>query len=229
MRRKVFLFPIHPPFGGRRFAAFAGMLVLLFFAVLLPSFLYFRRVSGVMALSEASDYITSVINEVVLEHMSSAELRDRGFVSLERDTQGRVTAIVTDMARVNALSAELLNEVVSASEQENVELFIPVGDLLGSNFLLGRGPDIPVRVTMLTSSSAGFQNELVDAGINQTKHQLILELCVDIDVLLPWEMMSTQVRHRVLIAETIIVGTVPDTYLNWGTTYGRTEGNPPAA
>lgn len=193
--------------------ALAAVLLLL---LLVPSILYFRELSGVMAASDAADLITAAVNEIVLQTMSDPTLDYDYFVDFERDNDGRVAAIITNMARVNTLSARLLNAVVEASNMGELDLNIPLGNLLGSGMLLGRGPDVPVRVTMLTSSRAGFHNELVSAGINQTKHQVMLELFVDVDVLLPWEVCSTQVVVDVLVAETIIVGSVPNTYLNWG-------------
>ena len=79
---------------------------------------------------------------------------------------------------------------------------------------MGKGPEIPVDIIMLTSSRTDYKNVLETASINQTKHQILLRVIVDVDVLVPWETVSTQVECDVLIAETVIVGTVPDTYFN---------------
>ena len=79
---------------------------------------------------------------------------------------------------------------------------------------MGRGPNIPVQIVVLTSSRVEFNNSIVSAGINQTKHQINLEVIVDIDILVPWGTESAQVVTEVLIADTIVVGHVPDTYLN---------------
>ena len=122
------------------------------------------------------------------------------------------------MARINALSSELLSDIVHAADGGQLSLSIPVGNVLGSSLLLGKGPEIPVDITMLTSSHVDFKNELSDAGINQTKHQIKLDVVVDIDVIMPWQTISTQVVSEILIAETVILGDVPDTYLNWGST-----------
>ena len=122
------------------------------------------------------------------------------------------------MARINALSSELLSDIVHAADGGQLSLSIPVGNVLGSSLLLGKGPELPVDITMLTSSHVDFRNELSDAGINQTKHQIKLDVVVDIDVIMPWQTISTQVVSEILIAETVILGDVPDTYLNWGST-----------
>ena len=139
-------------------------------------------------------------------------------MNLEYGADGSVTAVQTNMARINALSSELLSDIVHAADGGQLSLSIPVGNVLGSSLLLGKGPEIPVDITMLTSSHVDFKNELSDAGINQTKHQIKLDVVVDIDVIMPWQTISTQVVSEILIAETVILGDVPDTYLNWGST-----------
>lgn len=189
---------------------------------LVPSVRFFRALTGSMAVSNASDLITRAVSDIVGEKMSALQERgEGGFVRFEKDANGDVTAIVTDTAKVNVLSSELLAEVVAASQAGKLEIGVPLGDLLGNSLLLGKGPRIPVRITLLTSSRVHFRNVLTDAGINQTKHQLLLVVQVDADVLLPWEIRPAQIITEVLIAETVIVGRVPDTFVNMGE-WGRT-------
>lgn len=167
-----------------------------------------------MALSDASDMITATINDKINEKMSAGQYTYDYFVNLQKDNDGNITAISANMARINTLSSEILQEVIAATNSGMHDLNIPLGNLLGMNLLLGRGPNVPVKILMLTSSFADFRNELSSAGINQIKHQIILEVRVEIDVLLPWEMRSTEVVSEVLIAETVLVGKVPNSYLN---------------
>ena len=81
---------------------------------------------------------------------------------------------------------------------------------------MGRGPKIPVKILMLTSSRVEFGNNLISAGINQTKHQINIDVIVDVDVLLPWGTESSQVDTEVLIADTLVVGNVPQTFFDTG-------------
>lgn len=187
-------------------------------AFLIPAVRYFRTLTGAMAVSNASDLITQTVSNIVENEMRLLGPDGGKFVSFEKDGDGQISAIVTDTARVNILSAELLNAIVEASDRGDLDLSIPFGNLLSVSFFLGRGPTVPVKITMLTSSRVDFRNVLTDAGINQTKHQLLLEVCVDADVLLPWEIRSTQIVTEVLVAETIIVGRVPQTYFYTGET-----------
>ena len=91
---------------------------------------------------------------------------------------------------------------------------VPLGNLTGVSLLMGRGPGVPVEIIMMTSSRVEFRNNVVTAGINQTKHQIDLEVIVDIDILIPWGTESTQVVTEVMISDVVVVGKVPDTYLS---------------
>jgi len=178
---------------------------------------FLKDVATQMALSDATDIITAVVNEKINEKMSEGKYDYDYFVTLQKDESGDITAISANMTRINSLASEILREVISSTTSGAIDIGIPIGNLTGSNILLGRGPKIPVKVIMLTSSFADFRNEIAAAGINQIRHQIILELTVEIDVLMPWHVESTKVLSEVLIAETIIVGSVPDTYLSLNT------------
>ena len=162
--------------------------------------------------------MTLCINDTISRKFADEDYDYDYFVDLDYGADGTVNAVRANMARINALSSELLSDIVHAADGGELSLSIPIGNVLGSSLLLGKGPEIPVDITMLSSSHVDFQNELSDAGINQTKHQIKLEVVIDIDVIMPWQTVSTQVVSEILIAETVILGDVPETYLNWGNT-----------
>lgn len=195
-------------------------LTVLLFVFLLMVFLacsaaYLRAVSTDIAVSDASDVVTVHINNAIAELMHDNDYSGDYFVTFEKAQNGEVTAISCNMARINALSAQILEHVVDVTENYTTTVRIPAGNLTGISLLMGRGPKIPVDIITLTSSRVGFSNSIVTAGINQTKHQITLKVIVDIDVLVPWGSESTQVVTEVLIADTVVVGQVPDTYVNW--------------
>jgi sporulation protein YunB len=176
--------------------------------------LYLKTLAGEMALSDASDIIILAINDTVKRKMTEGQYEYDYFVSLEKDGQGNIAAISANMANINTFASQVLADVVDAADRGQLDIEIPLGNLLGMNLSLGRGPKIPVEIIMLTSSRTDFKNELTASGINQTKHQIILEVVVDVDILVPWDTLSTQVVSQVLIAETVIVGQVPETFVN---------------
>ena len=175
---------------------------------------YLRKISTQIAVSDASDLVTMHVNQVIAEIMSENAYDADYFVSFEKRENGEVSAISCNMARINALSAQILDRVVGATDAYTMTVRIPLGNLTGFNLLMGRGPRVPVEIVTLTSSQVEFNNQIVTAGINQTKHQITLLLKVDIDILVPWGSESTQVQSEVLIADTLVVGQVPGTYLD---------------
>ena len=198
----------------RRFSVILIVSAVCLLAFSLPAIRFFRTLTGAMAVSNASDLITRSVSNIVEEKMDGLNSAD--FISFEKDGAGGIAAIVTNTAQVNRFSSELLAEVIRASNAGNLDIAVPLGDLLGMSLFLGKGPRIPMHITLLTSSRVNFRNVLTAAGINQSRHQLLLEIRVDADVLLPWEIRSTQVVNEVLVAETIIIGHVPNTYLSIG-------------
>lgn len=191
----------------------------LLFAAALSLFLagaamFLKNISCQIAVSDASDIVTQQINNAVAEIMAEGNYVGDYFVTFEKTESGEVTAISSNMAKINALSAEILERIVGATENHTLTVKIPAGNLTGVSLLMGRGPDVPVQIIVLTSSRVEFNNSIVTAGINQTKHQINLEVIVDIDILIPWESESAQVVTEVMIADTVIVGKVPETYLN---------------
>lgn len=176
--------------------------------------MFLKNISCQIAVSDASDIVTVQINNAISEIMAEGDYGGDYFVTFEKNGSGEVSAISSNMARINALSAEILDKVVGATENRTLTVRIPAGNLTGISLLMGRGPDVPVQIIVLTSSRVEFNNSIVTAGINQTKHQINLEVIVDIDILIPWGTESTQVVSEVMIADTVIVGKVPETYLN---------------
>lgn len=200
----------------RRDRGKAALLLVLVFALALLLYLslYLRSLSGSTALSDAQDLVTIAVNETISRVLAEQGFTYDDFVALEKDAEGNITAITTDTVRVNALSTEIIAGIARAAKNGQLDVGIPLGDLLGAGVLQGRGPVIPVRVGMMTSSFVRFENDLTSTGINQSRHTLKLVANVDIDLLIPWGSMHTTVETEIPVAETVIVGRVPSTYVN---------------
>ena len=167
-----------------------------------------------MAVSDATDIVTKAVNDSINEVIGLGVYGFDYFITLEKDADGNVTAISSDMAHINTLSTEILNSVIESTDNGVIEINIPAGNLSGLNLLLNKGPDVKVDIIMLTSSRVDFRNEVVSCGINQAKYQLVLEVTIDIDILVPWGTESATTVTEVIVDDTVVVGKVPDTYLN---------------
>ncbi len=173
-----------------------------------------RGMVGEYAISAAKDQVVARVNGIVEEVMGEERFRDAPLVELQRDSAGNVTAVSANVTAVNSLAAEVLSRTIRQTQEDTLTVRIPLANLIGSTLLMNRGPAITVQVTMLSSSTAGFRSELTGAGINQTRHQLFLDMDVQLSFLLPWRDMDASVQTQVLVSETVIVGQVPDTYMS---------------
>lgn len=197
---------------GLRVVLITALAVFLLFVLTASVFL--KDISSQIAISDASDIVTISVNNAITEVLSSGEYSGDYFVDFEKDSSGAVTAISSNMSKINTLSSKILEKVVGTTEKNTIVVKIPFGNLTGISLLMGRGPNVPLKIIVLTSSRVEFNNSIVTAGINQTKHQINLEVIVDVEILVPWGSETAQVVSEVLIADTVVVGHVPETYLN---------------
>ena len=195
-----------------RFILIAALALFLLFV--LSASVFLKDISSQIAVSDASDIVTVSVNNAISQVLSSGKYSGDYFVDFEKDSNGDVTAISSNMSKINTLSAQILEKVVGTTEHNSITVKIPFGNLTGISLLMGRGPGVPLEIIVLTSSRVEFNNSIVTAGINQTKHQITLEVIVDVEILVPWGSETSQVVTEVLIADTVIVGQVPQTYLN---------------
>lgn len=201
---------------GKRRAVRAGLLMCLAVLVLLiiSSSIYLKSISTQIASADAKDVITAKINDAIVDTLNSGDYGGDYFVTFQKADNGDVTAVSSNMARINELSSKILDKLVDSTRDNTITIGIPAGNLTGASLLMGRGAKIPVKIVVLSSSRVEFMNNIVTAGINQTKHQITLRVTADMQILVPWGTEDTQVSTDVLIADTVIVGKVPDTYLN---------------
>lgn len=200
---------------SRRQKGFLAAFVLL--SVLLALFLVanaqLRPILTSMASARVSNAVTRVVAEAVNETIYGDGVDYDRLISFEKDNEGRITAVKSNMAEFNRLQSAVVEDVLQKlSDVSTRELSIPVGSLTGSTLLAGRGPYIRVRMQSVGATSAHFENAFVSSGINQTRHQITLVVDVTVSILLPGFSTATKVSGRYAVAETVIVGSVPETY-----------------
>jgi sporulation protein YunB len=202
------------PDGGVKKNGLVPLALFLAAASILSALFFLRSISTQIAVSNAEDIVTMAVNNAVNDIMSEGGYGYDYFVQIQKNDAGEIAAVSTDMAHINTLSTEILDKVIHSTESGTLTVDVPAGNLTGSSLLMGRGPKVPIKIIYLTSSSVDFKNSIASAGINQTKLQLSLEITVDVDVLIPWSTKSSSIVTDVLVADTVVVGKVPDTFVN---------------
>ena len=177
----------------------------------------FRDAICGLAETQVRNSTSDLINDAIDRQIESENIQYDRIVYFEKDLDGRITALKTNMSEVNRLKTDILNlindEILAL---DTTDLGIPLGSLLLPEILAGRGPSIPVQILSIRNSDASFTSNFYAAGINQTLQQLNMSVSVDVAVLVLGETNYFTVTSQVVVAETIIVGEVPDTYLQAG-------------
>lgn len=170
-----------------------------------------------LARTQITNGTSDLINDAIDEQIETGNIQYDRIVYFEKDLNGRITALKTNISEVNRLKTDILNlindEILA---MDTSHLGVPLGSLFLPEFFSGKGPAIPVQIMSIRNSDGSFESHFTEAGINQTMHQLTMEVLVDVSVLVLGETDSFTVSSQVVVAETIIVGDVPDTFLQTG-------------
>jgi sporulation protein YunB len=170
-----------------------------------------------LAETQVRNATSDLINDAIDKQIDSGDIQYDRIVYFEKDLNGRITALKTNMSEVNRLKTAILNRINDEIlAMDNSLLGLPLGNLFLPEFLSDKGPRIPVHILSIRNSDAAFGSNFTQAGINQTLHQLTMEVSVDVTILVFGKNLSFTVSGQVVVAETIIVGQVPDTLLQTG-------------
>ncbi|MBC3937573.1 MULTISPECIES: sporulation protein YunB [Anaerotruncus] len=156
---------------------------------------------------------TRAVNDAVLRVISEENITYGKVMNAVLDEKGKVTTVTTNMVALNRLKAEI-NNAVSDELQKGIDqpIDLPLGTLLGGHFLSGRGPNVQFKVVPMGYTETQIYNKFQSAGINQTLHQVMVTVNTRVAAILPLYTVETDVSTDICIAETVIVGEVPQSF-----------------
>lgn len=179
-----------------------------------------------LAQAQVVNATSDLINDAIDRQIELGDIQYDRVVYFEKDLNGSITALKTNMSEVNRLKTNtlnLINDEILALDQTDIG--IPAGSLFLPEFFSGRGVLIPVQILAIRNSDAYFESNFTQAGINQTLHKLNMHVLVDVSVLVLGQSSSFTVSSEVVVAETILIGDVPNTFLQTGGNYGSEKKN----
>ena len=186
--------------------------------------LHLRPLLVNLATARCSNTVHRIVVAAVNDAVENGWMEYGKLVRFDKDSEGHVTALQNNMAEFNRLQTAVADDVLERLAQVSVsELTVPLGTLTGSPLLAGRGPKLTVKMETLGTATAAFRDKFTAAGINQTKHQILLDVDVHVSILLPGITTYTKVSNEISVAETVIVGSVPQTYTYFSTTEDKIE------
>lgn len=196
-------------------------IVFLIFVLLLAAYGALREKYSLvirdLAETQVMNTTSDLCNDAIAKQMADGIIQYDRIVYFEKDLNGRITALKTNISEVNRLKTDILNiindEILAL---DSSDIGIPLGSIFLSEIFSGKGPTIPVHILSIRNADANFISHFTEAGINQTLHQLAMVVSIDVSVLVLGKTSSFTISTEVVVAETVIVGEVPDTFLQTG-------------
>ncbi|MCI9627203.1 MAG: sporulation protein YunB [Clostridia bacterium] len=200
--------------AGRRNGGLLKFTVLcVIFLALLSSSVKFHRLLLDMAEAKVKYMTMQLVNETVSAAMNQKDGRFQNLIVIDKDAAGNVQSIHTDVTKLNLLRSTIADEILSRLAEENqIEVQVPLSNMLGLTVLSGIGPRISVQVIPLSELQVEFQDSFEQAGINQTKMQVMMQLHISVGIMAPTLQRTVQIDAAVPVAQAVIVGGVPESY-----------------
>lgn len=210
--------------GRQRVLIWLTVIFTLLLALTVAVVLHMKPVVVDLATARTSNAVNRIVVAAVNDAVDSGRIDYEQLVDFDKDAEGHVTALRSNMAAFNRLQSSIADDILQRmAEVSSTDLAIPIGTLTGSPLLAGRGPCLRVRMQSVGTATARFDNQFSSAGINQTRHRIILDVDVHVSILLPGLTTYAKVSNEISVAETVIVGGVPETYTYFSTTPDEVE------
>lgn len=194
------------------------LVILCFVLVAIAVLCYFNYIINPVILSMSEIKVKSLtqkaVNQAVYEVANSGPVYD-DMIKISRNSSGMVTLISADSNEINRLARDLVKlSEVKLGEISERGISIPVGTFSGMPIFVGRGPEVRIRLIPIGVISCSFRSEFNSAGINQTNHRIYVNIYSNVSVVMPTQNQNIATTTELLLAESIIIGEVPNTYLN---------------
>lgn len=196
----------------RRFAKIVVFALFLLLSCVLIYNLQILPVLFPLAKAKCTTELTDAVHRIVRARMQSDSDGYADFVRLHFGEDGSVASVETNTPRLAKLSGDVVGDVTNALTHERMTVRIPLGSLSGSALLSGKGPDVRVKLAVSQKITCAVRGDFTESGINQTLHRVFLRVTVEVCALLPGAVQTFSVPTDVCVAETVIIGKVPEAY-----------------
>lgn len=169
-----------------------------------------------MAVAQSENIASEIIENAIVSVLYENDITYSTLVEIEKDESGRVATVKADAVKMNMLKSEIGAEISKdILDTDSREISIPLGTILGVSALSGKGPKIKTTVTLASNVTSTIKNTFTSAGINQTLHEIYVNVNATIYVIMPKNSATAEVNSNYCIAQTVIIGTVPETFADF--------------
>ena len=165
-------------------------------------------------LSKANSLGVKIVNEEVRNVMLEYTYDD--LIVVNTDNIGNITFLESNIISINEIIAKITSNIqLRIDENESSKVYINMGTISGLSYLKNVGPSIGIRLETGGSVRANINTEFITSGINQTLHRVYIDIKTTVKVVTPIAVYNKVIDNKVLLAEAIIVGKIPETYYNF--------------
>lgn len=166
-----------------------------------------------LCIDEAESLVTIEVNTITTQN--ATKYQDRDIITIKQDDNGNIQLVQVNSEPLNSMISDITNDTQnSLNNNDTLTASIPFGSITGIKWISGMGPRIPIRIVLSGTIKTKVRNEFYEAGINQTIHRLWLDIICNINILTPYEVISTEVTNEIILSENVIVGGVPTVYMD---------------
>lgn len=166
-----------------------------------------------LCVEKAKQISTDILNTESTKVVHKYEYKD--IVTITKNDEENASILKTDVTVINDIASDIaveVNKKLAKLEQEQIK--IPGGAILGNKFLSGFGPNINISIIPVGTVTTDLKTEFKAQGINQTVYRIYLEVVCNVNIVTSYKTINTEIINQVLLVETVIVGSVPETYYN---------------
>ena len=166
-----------------------------------------------LCIDKAKNLATDISNKQATQIMNEYKYED--FVNVVRDSNGDITLIQTNTKNINEVISDIPNKIVEEMEKQSESyISIHLGSVLGNTVFSALGPEIHIKIENVGNVVTKLESEFISEGINQTMHRIYLNIECEATILTPYNTITQKIENQVLIAESVIIGNIPNAYYN---------------
>ena len=166
-----------------------------------------------LCIDKAKNLATVISNKQATQIMNEYKYED--FVNVVRDSNGDITLIQTNTKNINEVISDIPNKIVEEMEKQSESyISIHLGSVLGNTVFSALGPEIHIKIENVGNVVTKLESEFISEGINQTMHRIYLNIECEATILTPYNTITQKIENQVLIAESVIIGNIPNAYYN---------------
>lgn len=175
-----------------------------------------------LCLNEAKSVATQIVHETIDEVMEKYGYND--LVTLVKDKEGKIVSMQANIAIINKIISQISLKIQDKIDNTpNRDIYIRLGSFTGIKLLSGRGPKVPIRISSIGNINTEVMSEFTSTGINQSIHRIFTNITCKIEVLTPFNTISNEIEEKIILAENVIIGNIPENYLDIGKLLGESN------